>query len=151
MGKRDKNKDKNSFAALAKGPSLSDVECIHLGIHKGDNAFVVLRYFDSDHQCFSDWDRDELKAFSEFLRKICQQNWDQIFATGGSAGNKKGLGYTVHKDPKLLPNQNLIDRFGEDTCFFELRVSKKARAHGFRIKSAFFLLWLDKDHEVYRD
>lgn len=149
MPKHDKSKDKKNLAALAKGSDLSETESIHLGIKRGENAFVVFRYFDSGYQCFSDWNKEELKSFSEFLRKICQQDWNQIFATGGSAGNKKGLGYTPHSDPKVLPNQNLLDKFSEDTTFFELRVSQKARAHGFRVKAAFFLLWLDKDHEVY--
>lgn len=146
MSKR--NKDKLDF--LAKGKNhLTETEIMHLGTKSGENAFVALKYFDSSHQCFSEWDKSELKAFSDFLRKICQQNWSQIVASGGGSGNKKGLGYTPHKNPNILPNQNLVEKFSEDTSFFELRISQKARVHGFRIKSAFFLLWLDRNHDVY--
>lgn len=36
-------------------------------------AFVVLRYYQAAWQCFSEWTRDELRAFSDFNRKVSAQ------------------------------------------------------------------------------
>lgn len=99
--------------------------------NKDENAFVVMKYFDSNHQCFSEWDNSQLKDFTGFIDKINNMNWTQIYGTSGKGknGKKGGFGYRVHKNKKVLPNQSIINRLSEDITFFELRVSKEARVH----------------------
>ena len=76
--------------------------------------------------------------------------WNQIYKTSGRIGNKTGLGYSIHKDAAKLPNKALRDRISPDITFFELRVTGEARAHGFRSKNTFFLIWLDRNHDIYQ-
>lgn len=108
-------------------------------------AFVVLKYFRSDKQCFSEWNKVELEAFSAFNIKMNQLTWQQIASSGGKLGNKTGMGYTQHDKLDIPRNQLGIS---EDITFFELRVTNKARVHGFRACGAFFLIRLDKDHDL---
>ncbi len=131
---------------------LKDGDILGLGAESGSQltAYVALKYYDPAPQCFSNWAKDELEAFSGFVQKLSRMTWDQIHKSGGAPGNKAGLGYTLHKDNSLLPAKaKTLNTVSEDTNYFELRVTKKARVHGFRAKSTFFLVLLDKDHELF--
>lgn len=131
---------------------LNDKEAKILGfIDEGNNtpAFVYLKYYDHQYECFSDWEKNELKQFSQFVDKLRQTTWVNIYKSGGKSGSKTGFGYTVHKDTSVLPNQKIIEHLSQDITFFELRVKDKIRVHGFRSKSAFCLIWLDREHQVY--
>ena len=136
-------------------PDVTTVEAEFLGLitkpktSSNTNAYLALKYYQPDHECFSEWTADELKAFSEFSRKLNQQTWQQVFQSGGKIGNKTGVGYTLHKDRSKLPQSAVLDSISEDINFFELRVTDKARVHGFRSISTFFLVWLDRNHQVY--
>jgi|GEM_PF-664292 len=112
--------------------------------------YISLKYFQPSFQCFSEWQSDELKAFSSFVEKLRKTSWDQIYRTGGKTGRKSGFGYTPHKNTKKLPNIKQLESIvSPDITYFELRVTGKARVHGFRMKSAFFLVWLDHEHDIY--
>jgi hypothetical protein len=73
-----------------------------------------------------------------------QSNWNFINNSGDKSGNKNGLGMTYHQDRKKLPSSKILDSISPDIKFFELRVTQKARVHGFRSFSSFFLVWLDR-------
>jgi hypothetical protein len=110
-------------------------------------AFVALKYFQHRHQCFSEWTKDELRAFSDFNRKVSAQTWQQIMASGGKGERKAGLGYTPH-DGSGLPAVDFADTLSEDIGWVELRVTQEARVHGFRAGHAFFLVFLDRGHDL---
>ena len=112
-------------------------------------SHVNLKYYNYAHQCLSQWTSEELSNFSEFTNKLTSMTWEQIYKTGGKSGNKTGVGYTPHSKKNKLPNQGIVSGLSEDISFFELRVNQKARVHGFRSGSSFFLVWLDRNHEVY--
>lgn len=128
-------------------------ERIALGVQldgdKEPEPYVSLKYYDPDHECFSAWQPGELKAFSEFIRKLGQVTWPMIYKSGGNVGDKVGFGYTPHKDRSKLPKHARLDELSPDITFFELRVTKGIRVHGFRVKAAFFLVWLDREHRIY--
>lgn len=129
---------------------LTEIENSHLGVADGNNAtpYVALKYFQSTHECFSNWTPDELKAFSSFNIKLQQYTWQQVYASGGKR-DKTGLGYTPHTNRDVLPNAPQLDALSPEITFFELRVTQEARVHGFRSKSVFFLVWLDRGHQIY--
>ena len=119
------------------------------------NPYVVLKYFNSDWQCFSEWESWQLKQFSGFLKNLSGHTWQQVYRTGNRIP-KHGLGYTAYNinDVKSLAIRNKLqavaDVISEDISFFELRVDQsKLRVHGFQSHSAFFLVVLDKDHEAF--
>ncbi|MDM8560451.1 MAG6450 family protein [Candidatus Parabeggiatoa sp. HSG14] len=129
---------------------LTKMEQSFLGITDSlDSPHVNLKYYDPEFECFSEWTYDELKAFSEFTQKLKRLTWQQIYRSGGKPGDKTGLGYTPHKTRTYLPKHPELDSISLDITFFELRMTQKARVHGFRVKSAFFLVWLDRNHQIY--
>lgn len=150
---KDKNKEKS---LLPKEVAKKDVAFHYLktkdadllGIKDNSSPYLVLKCFKADYECFSKWNQNELKAFSKFNEELMECSWEQIFKMGGKSGSKTGLGYTKLKNKSKLPNQQFVKELSPDIDFFELRVTQKARVHGFRIKSAFFLVWLDKDHRM---
>lgn len=122
---------------------------------KHATPYVVLKYFDSNYECFSDWTADNLKAFSSFNQKLSQSNWSDIYKSGGSAGNKAGFGYTTLTMATISEKSRarlkaVEEMINPDLTFFELRVTQEARVHGFRCGESFFLVLLDQDHNVYR-
>ncbi len=129
---------------------LTNIEKSFFGLEKKEeNPYIVLKYYHSDFECFSNWNSNELKAFSDFIRKLRQIQWEDIYKTGGKAGDKTGFGYTPHKDISQLPDNPELKKISPDITFFELRVTGKIRVHGFRVKAAFFLVWLDRNHRIY--
>jgi hypothetical protein len=107
--------------------------------------YVVLKYYDSEHECFSSWQRDELTEFSGFINKLRQQTWNNV----ASGIRPKPC------DPKLAKNgardrlKRVHDLLSKDIQFIEMRVTRRARVHGFRMKNAFFLVLLDRDHQTF--
>ncbi|MDB5619507.1 hypothetical protein [Tardiphaga sp.] len=127
-------------------------EAAILGIDDDKNTeqpYVSLKYYWSEYQCFSAWTPDKLRAFSAFCKKLGQMTWTDIYRTAGKAGDKVGFGYTTHKDISKLPKTAFMGKISDDLTWFELRVDQESRVHGFRAKSAFFLVFLDQEHEVY--
>lgn len=110
-------------------------------------AYVALKYYQHAHECFSAWSPDEPRAFSEFNRKLATQTWPQVYRSAG--GDKSGLGYTPHGSGGRLPRPEFLRELSEDISFFELRVTQKARVHGFRAGAAFFLVFLDRSHRLF--
>ena len=124
------------------------------GSADNDNPFVNLKYYRENYECFSAWEKDELKSFSEFIVDLRMRTWRQVLETSGKGPNKTGLGYTPYevsavKGAAESHLKDLRKAIGEDIAFFELRVTQKMRVHGFRMKAAFFLVLLDRGHQVF--
>ncbi|MGL5014811.1 MAG: MAG6450 family protein [Bacteroidales bacterium] len=111
-----------------------------------DDAHVLMsiKYLQHDFQCFSDWESKEMKAFWGFNKKLHDHTWKQIYQT---ASTKKGLAYDKISYDKY-PESDFKKELSKDHTLFELRVTDKARVHGFRIKGIFYLCWLDRNHEI---
>lgn len=142
------------MGAASGGPSdgterRSRLETAALG-QDGDSraaAFVALKYYRPEYQCFSEWTADELRAFSGFCRKLAQMTWQQIVETGGRF--RSGLGCTPVERGRL-PNTEFLHAISEDISWMEMRVTQVARVFGFRAGHAFFLVFLDRTHDVIR-
>jgi hypothetical protein len=137
-----------AHGALAAGTDRrSKLEMAALG-QEGDSravAFVALKYYRPEHQCLSEWTADELRAFSAFCRKLAQMTWQQIVETGGR--HKTGVGWTP-VDRSQLPKTDFLHSISEDISWMELRVTQVARVFGFRAGHAFFLVFLDRTHDI---
>ncbi|WP_148044035.1 hypothetical protein [Massilia aurea] len=119
-----------------------------------DNPFIALKYFRSSYECFSQWEKDELKAFSDFLTSMHQRTWQQVLTSSGKGPNKAGFAYTPYdesgaRDGARSHLKAVRQQIGEDITFFELRLNSKMRVHGFRAKAIFFLVLLDREHRVF--
>lgn len=116
----------------------------------GDEAIVLvsIKLLQSSYQCFSDWDKAEMRAFWAFNDKIHQYTWRQVFSTASKTPqNKTGIAYTII-EASQYPDSAFKESLDPQTTFFELRVTDKARVHGFRSFSIFYLCWLDRNHEI---
>lgn len=108
---------------------------------ENEKGYVALKYFDKNFECFSDWSKDELVSFSNFIDKVNQLEWKEIKRHGG-------LRYKSIENADGLPNNNIQERLSKDITFCEFRISQKARVVGFRINAVFFLCWLDRNHRI---
>jgi hypothetical protein len=115
---------------------------------EGNNAkvFVSIRFVQSDFQCFSDWEKQEMRAFWGFLEKLHEYTWTQVYGSGGKS-DKTGLAYTEMSIDQY-PNTAFRNSLDPQITLFELRVDGEKRVHGFRNKSVFYICWLDKNHEI---
>ncbi|MBD8144292.1 hypothetical protein [Pantoea agglomerans] len=115
--------------------------------------YVILKYFQDDWECFSDWKKEELKQFSTFVKKLSNYTWGNIYETGGKVGNKTGFGYTKYHLSEMKSGKETIKKvqslIDPELAFFELRINDKLRVHGFQSQSAFFLVMLDREHRVF--
>lgn len=147
-GNKHDRKSKGIPSQTTQIPFIPPHELTILGISgtNPERPYVALKYYDESHQCLSDWTQEELRSLSKTFRHIRSMTWHEIMRTGGRI--KTGLGCTVHKDRSKLP---AIPELSHDLSFIEFRVTEKARIHGFRVGEAFFLCWLDRNHEIYPD
>jgi len=124
---------------------LSPIEADYLGFVETEDipTQISLKYFDGSYECFSKWQQNDLKAFTRFISKLRDNTWQDIKRTAG-------LGYTEH-NRQNLPRKQILTAISPETTMFELRVTQTARVHGFRIHSVFFLVWLDRNHKIYRE
>lgn len=113
-----------------------------------DQAIIIvsLRYVQSDYECFSEWTKDEMKLFWDFQERLSDSTWQNLKDTA-SKTDKRGFGLTYIPFTNF-PSVAKHGGLSKDINLFELRVSEKARVHGFRFKSFFYLLWLDRNHKI---
>lgn len=108
---------------------------------ENQNAYIALKYFDKNFECFSECSIDELVCFSNFVDKMNKLKWKEI-------RTHDGLKLKMIDNAKGIPNNDIKNKLSKDITFCELRVSQKARAVGFRINAVFFLCWLDRNHRI---
>lgn len=128
---------------------LSDLELDTLSIRPGEPLSISLKYYDPKHECLSAWQAADLRAFSSTVEKLRAQTWIQVLQSGGRSGQKVGLGCTKHRDSRRLPRFRWADKISRDLDFYELRVTERARIHGFNVGAVFFVTWLDRNHQIY--
>lgn len=131
LQKIEKTRIENKILGLSESGTNSDNE----------NAYIALKYFDKNYQCFSEWKPNELACFSSFIDKINHLTWKQI-------KTHSGLRFKNIDTAKRLPNNIIKEALSKDIIFYESRVTEKARVVGFRINAVFFLCWLDRNHEI---
>jgi hypothetical protein len=117
------------------------------------NPYVVLKYFQKDWECFSNWSKDELAQFSNFLNLFSTHTWDSVYKSSGKGASKAGLGYTPYSVAEMKSGSAFLEKVQQslspDIKFFELRITQKIRVHGFQSQAAFFLVLLDRGHRVF--
>ena len=79
----------------------------------------------------------ELKSLLKFFQKIEEYTWNHI------KYEDKSLNYEIIKDIKVP------DNIPNDATIVSLRVADKFRIIGFRSKANLYIIWFDKNHEVY--
>jgi hypothetical protein len=114
---------------------------------RAPHVSISLKYYQQKAECWSDWQRNDLKGFSKIIGQLRQQTANELKGRGDGGsppcknhkGSPRGSGFVRPKD------------VSEDIQFYELHVHQKARVHGFFVESVFFLVWLDRGHRVFPD
>ncbi|HLO48869.1 MAG TPA: hypothetical protein VK211_10685 [Kamptonema sp.] len=101
-------------------------------------------YADKNRWLLSDWTSQEINELIEGLKKIEKYTWGQIKGHGSKKrGESVGTGYKlINKHPTLPEN------VPEDVRLSEMRIDEKKRIFGFRLKSVYYIIWFDRNHEV---
>lgn len=106
-------------------------------------------YTDDDKQCrlrfvdchkkypLENLQKRDLKDFINFAKKIERQTWKEI------KFEDKSLNYEIIDDCQLPTNSNGIIKMES------LRVNGKFRIEGYRDNEYFYIVWFDRNHEVY--
>jgi hypothetical protein len=102
------------------------------------------------HYCLSGYQRDEIKAVVDCLRKLTTMSWLQVRQTGGRRGTKQGLGFTEYADTALR-GVTRPTRLSQDRKIFGVRSSEKARVFGAYAAHMVYILWFDRNHEIVPD
>ncbi|WP_407667392.1 MAG6450 family protein [Microvirga lotononidis] len=104
---------------------------------------ISLKYWHSGAQCLSDWQHKELANLRKLIDKVQGLTPSQI-------KNDNGLYWKQHKGPPAR-GFSRPSALSKDIELCELRVSGKARVHGAIFENTFYLVWLDRVHEVFPD
>jgi hypothetical protein len=100
---------------------------------------VNLRYYRRKHECLSQWQKDELKALSNWIEKIAERTLEQVTAVTKTCHAHQG----PPKESLYPPGVSL------DIKMYGLDVGPKASVHGFFSNSQFFVVRLDRSHAVH--
>lgn len=120
----------------APQPTLGDAQASR-------GVTISFAHFRSETECLSSWGRTDLKSFVGTVEKM-------------RAMDEKTLRSSTLCSPHK-PGRRIAERFtrpatiGEDHRMHEIRVdrSNAARMHGIIADSVFYLVWLDRKHEVF--
>jgi hypothetical protein len=128
----------NPFAGKIPVPDKPDTT---IKIEELQTISVSLKYYHPKSQCLSQWKRDELKKLSSFFIKLQALSLAQI-------RGHEGLGFCNHQGAPAS-GFSRPRSLSPDVQLCEMRVDNKARVHGFQEGTTFFLIWLDRGHEVF--
>ena len=106
-------------------------------------VLVSVQYVQDNFECLFDWDKGQMVDFWNFIRDIHKVSWQDLKHQAGDTG----FGYTILPSNKY-PSSGVRNELSQDINFFELRVNQKARVHGFRVNTTFYMCWLDRNHKI---
>ncbi|CEI81323.1 hypothetical protein BN997_01141 [Oceanobacillus oncorhynchi] len=155
MGKAKRNinipkaKEPDQLANKGKLYSYSQNEKIK-GINE-DNVVFSWKFFDRKHELFNCGATESGWFISLF--DILYQVSDMAYIEFRQQRNK-GLRVHPHdwKDTtaKFDLDDNLLEQLEEDNACIQFSVSQaKGRVHGFMIDNIFYIVWLDRHHNLY--
>lgn len=91
-----------------------------------------------NHFQLSDWQHEELKGLINKLRDFSNMKWSEIRKIKGF----KPVDHSTFSQP--LPKN-----ISPEVTILEFRTSGRARVFGFRLEETFYIIWFDRNHEVY--
>lgn len=105
---------------------------------------VNLKHWNTKSQCISDWPKKDLISLRKFIDKVQT-------LTPTTVRTDSGLSYKLHKGPPGGRGFSRPSSLARDITLFELRVSGRARVHCYLSNEQLYLVWLDRNHEVFPD
>lgn len=109
---------------------------------KQEPVSVSLQFWHSGSQCLSVWNQSELKKLRKTIDKI------QTLTAAGIRTDA-GLQFKMHSGPPIGSGFGRTSSMPKDFSLCEVRVDLKSRLHGVLASNVFFLVWLDRGHDVF--
>lgn len=138
--------DKNHIPkAKAKSSGLIPNPQEKVGSTNHQLVRLSFELFNYDAQCPSTWQGQMVRQLFSAFTKATQKTWQQVIETGGKAyGGKVGLGFTTFKESPITRPLTLSN----DIPISEMRVNDTARFFGARKDATYYVIELDKGHDV---
>ncbi len=113
-------------------------------VHFSDGKISIsLKYYKETCECFSKWQKKELKGLTNLIEKLRSRTFEQVRT------NTKLC--HAHLGEPSKEKFSRPEEISPEIRFYGLRVTDKARVHGFFFDPVFFLVWLDRKHECFPD
>ncbi len=90
---------------------------------------------DDNKLVLHDWQKSEIKQFIKTVKKLEGMTWVKA---------KSDPGFQI----KTIKNKKPPKYLSQDISLQEIRVTQKARLHGYYFSGHFHILWFDNNHEV---
>lgn len=106
-------------------------------IQDNDNSTCNLKFSQCDDNKYQLWtlNKEQLKRFVSFAKKIENMKWVDI-------NNSTSINY------ENINNLKKPDFISNDINLKSMRVDKKFRIYGYRMRNDFYIIWFDPNHEL---
>lgn len=111
----------------------------YYSLHKdnNDDKTCCLKFSqcdDNNHQLWN-LNKEELKSFVSYVKKIEKMPWQQIY-------HYNGLNF------EKLNNISVPNNIDDSIPIYSMRVDRKFRVIGYRSDHYFYIIWFDNNHET---
>ena len=141
--KNHKYADKLKADWKAQSPTPTEAQ-------SGDHAKVRISfeyYQVGSDLCLSECNRDDARIALDCLKRLTGMAWIQVLQTATKDKSQKtGLHWTSYDDTALKVQRPA--EIGKDHTICGIRAGSKFRIFGFRLVSAFHVVWFDPEHKV---
>ncbi len=122
---------------VKKDKSKKLVNIAQKSIKNDDEESCNLKFSKCDENKYQLWnlDKEHLKSFVSFAKKIESMKWCEI---------KKSKGFH-YEDINSLPLPKYIS---EDITMKSIRVTQEFRIYGYRMNADFYIIWFDPSHKL---
>ena len=129
-----------SHGYAIKSKSEASEKIVKPASYSDGRCGVSLKFF-HDKECFSKWQKSELKAFSAWVMKIAARSKADITRDTNKCHSHRGA-----------PPRDLPDTVSQDETFYSIKVKDNTawRVFGFFGDRDFHIIWLDRSHSVHK-
>jgi hypothetical protein len=122
-------------------PSEDEDEDKGLSVKEQHKLSINFKYWNSSSECLSEWQKNDLKSLRKTFDKVQGYTVAELRVDGG-------LSYKPHHG-KVAHGFSRPNSLSKDLTLYEIRAGGKSRIHGFVDKGMFFIVWLDRGHNVF--
>lgn len=110
---------------------------------------LSITYLHTQAECFSSWQKPELKKFSTFINKVNQKKINELSGGGLQLDNS---GPDMGKKVRDYMRKNFSEHISPDIIdgivVKHLRVDQEMRVHGYFEHNTFHIIRLDRGHKI---
>jgi len=111
---------------------------------------LSITYLDTGSECFSQWQKDELKTLSAFINKISKIKLHELSRYDGLGLDSSGENFnkTIRKYMKAKFISQVSVNIIDEINIKHMRINKRSRVHGYFDREVFNIIRLDRNHDI---